>query len=345
MEEKEIVKLFLSHGFQLSQNTIPLIEKNPEKILSEIEKLNPRPFIVTKDHLNRFVDKKEEERTPQIKFLKKFFFEKKELKTEDYIEHFTKIYEELKDILLKKPKLTKLISINKITDETKEFSLISSVRDKGMNNLLVEDVTGETHVFFDEGTKKEFDYIELDDVLGFICKKEDEKIYIKNIIYPEVSVTRKINKTIKEARIFYIFKPSFLDDKEFGKLINVLRNTKKTDPIFVFGDWEDRETLKEFDNVFLILQDSQPCLFEIEDVKILGLPAKNSFENIIDKRLIKIDGLLNIFSIKEIPDIILSSNKETYSKNYKGVTIISNKDQQKYFAINLKSREVEEKNI
>jgi len=83
----------------------------------------------------------------------------------------------------------------------------------------------------------------------------------------------------------------------------------------------------------------------LQNVSILTLPKKFISKNILDKRLIKNNDLLNIFTIDEVPDIILSSEEKTYFKNYKGSTIISNMDQKKYFIINLKTREVEEKKI
>ncbi len=343
MDEQEIVKLFLNHGFQLSQNTLPIIEKDPEKFLSDVEKIEPRPFIVTKEHLEKITETKKEEKLPKVELLEQFSFEKKELRVEDYVKHFTKIYEKIREILLKNTRLTKLVSVNKITDNTKEFSLIASVREKGMNNLLIEDPTGEIHVFFEEDMKKKFDDVQADDIIGLICERKEDKIYVKDVIYPDVSVTREINKTAREIKSLYIYKPSLLDDKEREKLIDELRQTKKTDPVFVYGDWEDREVIKEFDNVFLI--SGEPSLFEIDKVKVLTLPEIDNSENTLNKRLIKGGSLLDVFVVEEVPDIILSSEKETYHKNYKGTTIVSNRDKNRYFVLNLKTREVEEKKI
>ncbi len=62
MEQEEIVKLFIGHGFQLSHNVLPIIEKDPEKFLSDVEKIEPRPFIVTKKHLEKITEIKKEEK-------------------------------------------------------------------------------------------------------------------------------------------------------------------------------------------------------------------------------------------------------------------------------------------
>ncbi|NCS71550.1 MAG: hypothetical protein GW780_05330, partial [Candidatus Aenigmarchaeota archaeon] len=238
MEKQEIVKLFLSHGFQLSESALSLVEENPEKTLSFIQKINPRPFIITKDHLKDVYEEKEEKQT-KVKLVKKFIFQKKDIRVEDYSRYFRNIYDKVKEFLLKNPKLTGLISINKITSNTKDFSLIVLVCDKGQRNLLVEDLTGETHVFFNEKNEKIFDEIDADDILGLVCTKEGENIYAKDLLYPDISITREVNKTKKEIRIFYIYKPSLLCEADFNKLSGILKQTKKTDPIFVFGEWED----------------------------------------------------------------------------------------------------------
>jgi len=124
-----------------------------------------------------------------------------------------------------------------------------------------------------------------------------------------------------------------------------LKQTKKTDPIFVFGEWEDGEVMKEFNNLFLVGENTSHSLFQIENISILTLPKTNSMENILKKRLVKTGELLKTFALEETPDIVLSSEKETYFKNYKGTTIVSNNDQHKYFVLDLKTRDCEEKKI
>jgi len=345
MDNQEIVKLFLTHGFQLSQDTLPLIKNRPEEILSEIEKLKKRPLIITKSNVEKIIESRGERKTSKIILLREFNFEKKELQVEDYVKHFIENYEKIKEILLKNIKLQKLISVNKIINNTKEFSLIVSIRNKSRNNLLVEDTTGEIYVFFDEKIKNRFDLVELDDIIGLLCVKKKEKIFIKDIIYPNISITRKINETKNNVKIFYVYKPSLLSDEDFKKLSALLKETEKKDPIFVYGEYKDKEIMKNFDNLFLISDKSFPSIFQLQNVSILTLPKKFISKNILDKRLIKNNDLLNIFTIDEVPDIIISLEEKTYSKNYKGSTIISNIDQKRYFIINLKTRDVEEKKI
>ncbi|MBD3156147.1 MAG: hypothetical protein GF368_05895, partial [Candidatus Aenigmarchaeota archaeon] len=65
MNKKETIKLFLENGFQLSQEALTKIQKKPDVYLEEIRKFNPRPFIITMNHLKE-IDL--EENGEKIKF-------------------------------------------------------------------------------------------------------------------------------------------------------------------------------------------------------------------------------------------------------------------------------------
>ena len=344
MNKKETIQLYLSNGFQLSGDALSIIQKKPEKCLEEIKKIKPRPFMITKQILEKI---EMEKKSDKIKFelVKEYSPKTGKIKVVDYTKHFGEIYEIIKTILLEKNKLEKLTSVNKITDKSQEFSLLVSVREKHRSNLLVEDTTGETHVFFEEEMKRTIENLEKDDIVGIVCERKDDEIHIKEIIYPGVSITREVGKTEQKIKLFYLYKPSLLEEKKQEKLIEILAKTKKKNPVVIYGDWHDQEVLRGIDNIFLINEDSKNHLFQINEVKILLFSGKNRTENILDKRLIKGDSLLDTFALTEIPDIMLFSDGNTYYKNYKGTSIISNNDKKKYFLLNLNSREVEEMEI
>lgn len=344
MNEKETVKLFLDNGFQLSQEVLPIVNKNPEKYLSLAHNLTPRPFIISRKHLEKAEDIKKTKKI-KVDLIKEFSSQKEKLKTEDYTRCFSETYTKIKEILLNNTQLKKLISVNKITPKTTDFSVIVSVRRKNMNNLVVEDTTGEANIFFDDDLKKEVDEIELDDIIGLKCEKKEGEFYIKKIIYPGIPMTREIKKTKKKINLIYLYKPSTLEEEKQEKLIDILRKTKKTDPIFIYGGWEDEEVIKEFDNIFVIEKEGNSSMFGAGGMNILTLPTKSNPEQILNKRLIKGKGVLGYFVLEYIPDIVLFSNEKTYHKNYHGTTIISNNDRSKYFVVNMKSREIEEKDI
>jgi hypothetical protein len=344
MNKRETIQLYLNNGFQLSGDALSIIQEKPEKYLKEIKKIKPRPFMITRQSLEKIEMVKKPDKI-KLEIVKEYSPKSGKTKVLDYTKHFGEIYETIKTILLKKNNLDKLTSVNKITEKSQEFSLIVSVREKNISNLLVEDTTGETHVFFEKKMKKKIENLEKDDIVGIVCERKDDEIHIKEILYPGLSITREVRKTKQRIKLFYLYKPSLLEEGKQEKLIEILGKTKKEYPVVIYGDWHDQEVLRGIDNIFLVNEDSDPNLFRIGEVKILLFSGKNRIENILEKRLIKGDSLLNTFALTEIPDIMFLSDGNTYYKNYKGTSIISNNDKNKYFLINLNSREVEEIDI
>ncbi|RKY24063.1 MAG: hypothetical protein DRP62_04635 [Planctomycetota bacterium] len=362
MNEREIVKLFLENGFQISVSALSLVKEDPEGILHELKKLRPRPFIVTENHVKKIINEAGGKK-PQIKILKEFHLTKKPIKIEDYTKHFLSRYEKMRNILLKHTSLKRLISINKITPKTQDFSIIGLVREKKTNSLLVEDPTGEIHVFFEDNMKTKFDEIFLDDVIGLKCKRVGEKFYADTVIFPDIPLDRKIHKTENEMKIMVVSNPSTLNDESYQKLVNLANNTKHLSSIFIFWN-EDVESLEELSkfNLINIPKKFSPTIFQVSNVNILAIPKHffNGLNHRINKNILtsmlKKRHVLPTFDLKvhvdtdnlileSVPDIIVSNMNEGFYKNYKGTTIVSNKDAHKIFIIDLKTREVDEKTI
>ncbi|MEM5792850.1 MAG: hypothetical protein QXY45_00615 [Candidatus Aenigmatarchaeota archaeon] len=337
MDKQEVVKFFLSNGFQLSSNVVEKVSQDPHKFLSEFKKINPRPFIITEEHMKKITDKEKIEKQTEIKILFKTTFEKNILKPEDFINCYSKIYEKTSNILSKNKKMDRLITINKITDKTNRFSIIGMVREKTNNNLLVEDKTGELFLFTD-GVNIES--IELDDILGFVCENR-EKVYLREVVYPEIPLGREIGKTEQEIKIFYFYRPSLIQD--LNQVLDDLVKTKNK-IIFVYGDWQDAAVFGNL-NKYLISDEERIVFFDVGGVKILGVFFEIDPIGLINKRMLKSKNPFENFVLEEIPDIILISTKEKYFKNYKGISIISLNQKETYFTINLKTRDIEEKTV
>jgi len=346
MEQKETVKLFIENGFQISNNILEKVSKNPEKIIKKLKTLKPRPFIITEKYLEKIM---EEEET-QIKIIKRFFFDEKEMRVGDYTKLFLLRYDKIKNILSKNKSLDKLISINRL-DGMGEFSIIGIVREKDKKKLLVEDPTGETHVFLKDENKLK--NIILDSVLGFKCKKDGNVYYIEKLIYPDISLAREITKASKKMKIMIISNPSILKGDNYKKLTNFIKITKNLFSIFVFGGWIDEEKIKEFNthDIFTVSDDCKITLLKIEKIKILLIP-KGIAENynsllylLINRSIFSFDpkNQKNIdFILEDIPDILITNINQTFFKNYKGTTIVSISNPKKNFIIDLNTREIEE---
>lgn len=355
MNEEEVIRLFIKNGYQLSKAALPLVLFDPERIILELSKLKPRPLFVTEKHIKELSFKK---KVNEPKLLKEYKTAKKNLKIEDYVNFLLISYEKIKPILLKKIDNEKIISINKISSKSSVFSLIGIVREKGDNTIILEDPSGEACIFFDEELKENFVELSLDDIIGVNCKKNKEKIYAKKIYYPDISSNREINKTLEETKIAVLSDISSLKNE---RLISFLSQIPNLFTVFVFVD-QNKENLEKTSNFDIVKIDkhSNPEIIQIENVKILILPVEyanlerstNKIDitiSLLKRRFITLNSVHNIsdsdFVLDEIPDIIISNFRESGYKNYKGTTIVSNSDSSKIFLIDLKSREIEEKNF
>lgn len=363
MEKEEVVRLFLKNGYQLSKTALSLVLSNPEQIISELKKLKPRPFIVTKKHVKRIL-KEAKKPIPKVEIFKEYRQLKSPIKIDDYVKHFLTRYEKIKNFISKRMDPEKLISINKIAPQSITFSIIGIVREKGRVNLLIEDPTGEVNIFFGEDMKGKFKDIFLDDVIGIKCKKIKDRYYAKNMVYPDILSSREISKTENDVKVMVISNPFSLDDTKYQKLLSLLSTTGSLSSIFLFENGANKklEDFSKFTSIN-ISSKSNPTIYRINNIKILALP-KHFFKKSIGKispiafmvSILKRRYIPTIFDSKphvrgnnfildEIPDIIISNFHESVYKNYKGTTIISNSESSKIYLIDLKTREVTEKII
>jgi len=362
MNEEEIVRIFLENGYQLSKYALPLVSTNPQRIVFELGKLKPRPFIVTAQHVNKILREMERPKL-RVEKIKEYKPLKKPITVEDYTQALHSRYEKIKPILTKRLATDKLMSINKITPKTSIFSVIGVVREKTENNLIVEDPTGEATVYFDGGIKDEIESIIIDDIIGLTCKKIKGRYCTIKVVFPDIASSREINRTVTDTSIVVVYEPLGLENSEYQKLVNILSTTKLSS-VFIFTDFFDERLNKDFSGFGLVSvsKNSYPTLFQIDSVKVLILP-KHFFKSLPEKLdstnfLVSILQRRNIptifspdiyvgntFVLEEPPDIIISNFSESAYKNYKGTTIISNSNSNKIFLVNLKTREVTEKAI
>ncbi len=345
MDEREAVKLFLDNGFQISKDVLPLVISEPQFIINEINKLNPRPFIVTQDHIKKIKNRTEER--IDINDMRIYSYEKKELNINDFANSYAIKYEKLSKLIQKNNNLEKLVSINKITPKTTEFCIIGIVRDKLQNQMVVEDTTGELEIHFDLKLKEKMDDIELDDAAGFKCRRMNSKFNLEHIYYPDIELDRKINRSKNDINIL-LLPDNFVNLELIGDV--------KTNLYFSFDTNSLLLDMKKETEKLVKTEINQPRLIEINTVKTLFLPkifyerhqiTVSSFdiEIFLKKRYIipKNEKIFNTaktdFVLEEIPDMVVTNIEPAICKNYKGTSIISVGDY-KIYSLNLKTREV-----
>ena len=371
MEKSQLIKKFLSEGFQLDSSAIDFLLKNSEKINEIINKLKQtNTLVVTLDVLKNIFPEK-----TKIEVLKEYK-PKKSFTIEDLTEFFLNRYYQIKEFLSKRIELVNLISIKKITTKTTKFSIIAMVKKISPNKIFVEDNTGSLELSLKEGDKF---YLTEDEVLGIVVRKQNEEFYVENIYFPDFSL-KKPSYTSNEINCFFI--PA-VRLREFS-LKNFLDDIRKDNNVFfVFIDNEKLSEIKgklenlPKENTFLFFSpDSEsfsrnevgfeayyyPCAIKIDNLilffypgyflenysKYWNLTEEQTFLNLIKKRHLNPNFKFSKkifqedpFLLNLDPDIIYVNNSnQTNEINYKSRTFIfTGKADPIIYKINLKTRE------
>ena len=252
-----------------------LVDKNIEKIkpiLFELE--GDKKRLVEKYFVNISVSvevKKEtsvEEKIQEgkkiergsVKILSSPVLASQKLTVKDFIKHFRNRYNFMKNILQNKPELENLISIDKISGNNRNFSIIGIVSNKSITknkNLLleVEDLTGKIKLLINHNREEVFEKakeILLDDVVGFRVSGTSEILFCNDLVYPDLVLSEK-HRTDEEVYAlftsdFHLGSGNFLEEN-FNKFIcwlngegcdeNQKQTLKKIKYLFVIGDSVD----------------------------------------------------------------------------------------------------------
>lgn len=375
MDKPEIVKLFLGKGHQIDEKGLEYIFYNQEKIgllLNLLEIKQTKEPIITFETIKQFLEKP----LPKIEIVKKKSELKKTLLVENYVNHFNKKYEKIKKILESRLDLVNPISIGKISNKTKKFSIIVFVKEKFEDNrsILAEDSTGETVLFFKEKAKGEFNNLLLDDLIGLVCERINNEIYIERTVWPDIPLKREINKTKDE--IYCLFLSGLdVDDEKFKKesykkflewiekanyenlLIfsfseNGIAIMNKND-IVLGGEAELNKmplplALKIGNQISILLANDR---FLLDYKKTLNTASENTLLSLLKRR--DLDPSLlhgkqlyedDPYSIDTVPDIFVSDVfGEISSTNYKSTSLLSTGSFLStpfFWLVNLKNREV-----
>jgi len=246
MEKKQIVGLFLERGLTIDPKGLDYFYENPEQLDVFLEKINQQKIKPTSINLEVIKNTLE---TSAIKIKEAKIFTNKTISVNDVSRILTERYEKIQKYFSKRIDLVNPISINKISEKTKRFSLIIIVREKDEKDkmLLVEDFTGETNVLVDNTS---FNSILCDEVLGMVCEKYDNKIKAINILWPDIPLKREISRT--EEDVCCIFLSDLHLEQDFEeKTDNLLKEIQQLNYkqlyVFLFGkNASEKKTLEDF---------------------------------------------------------------------------------------------------
>ncbi|HLD41815.1 MAG TPA: hypothetical protein VJB06_02170 [archaeon] len=299
MEKSEIVNKFLEQGFlispgfldQLTEEKInlllPTLKTKNTLVLSQIEE--PETAIPQKhtEPQKKDAPTLSKPEDTEITFTIKKSEQPKNLSVKDFVQYYNNKYTILKNILC-----TKLnpVSINKLSN-IPSATVIGLISEKITQGYLIEDPTGKLEIIYEKHLPK-------NSVFGFTGDIKEGKMIVTAVSCPDIPLDKKI-KTSNLNLSFYFEKGSPLikanktkEIKDF-KLPAAIKVSKASEI-----------------NILVFKPETQIKKTEaIEFLKFRCLPETTApNENHI---------------ISEEPDIFWIIQKDSWSENYKGVTIIS----------------------
>jgi DNA polymerase II small subunit len=265
--DAESIKLFLDKVKILFKKKFInkfLIEKNKEKVfklLKEISLLKEKNLdnLIQDLNLENENHFKEEvilssSKEGQVKIISSFPCIGKSLEVKDFVNHFRKRYEFMKNLMQEYSDLENLVSIGKISDNKQKFSVIGMVLNKRVTknkNLIleIEDLTGKMNIVINsekEDLMKESEDITLDSVIGFKGVGNREIMFVNQIIFPEIRLEKRKKSPVEEYALFtgdiHFGSKNFLY-KSFNKFIEYLNGNlgnkeevEKIKYLFIVGD-------------------------------------------------------------------------------------------------------------
>ncbi len=338
MDAAEVLKKFLTQGLQLDLESLNFFTTSPDKInifLETIGKEAVRPSTITKKEIQKLLP----ESDAKIKIVEMFPTIHETLTVEEMTEMFQKQYEQIKKLLSNRVDLPNTISINKISDRIKQFSVVATVLEIDGRILTLEDSTGKISTRLAAEVEQEAGLLILDETAGFVCEKTEDDIIIKKIIQPDITFKKEIKKTTEDTLV--LFSPS-------EKIQEINAQIK-----FFF---QQNEIKVIMNSSVQILPD--PCIIDISDVKIflssgkdlenfknkLGVSSARVLLNLVKKRLLHPSKpFIRDTFFEEIPDIfVVNFFGEAEDIKYKGTEFLSlgSEDSSRVgWIVNLRTRE------
>ena len=355
MDKPTILRMFLSLGTQVDTDALNTLAAKPDVLERALKtEKSELPSVITSEFLES---------------LSQIALPDEKISINQLSQVLNYRYGFLRNILAGKAELTNLVSINKVSEKLKQFSVIGVVVSKA-NMLTVEDTTGQTDFLVDEESAK---YIIEDEVIGIVCERRGETNHVKSIVYPDIPLKKEAIKSENLENCIFISdihmdSPKF-NENHYKTLLNWLEEQKNL-KIFVIGGISKNQGditrfLSDIPKPIQIYSEetisNSLISTKVENIQISitygaflqyymrlwGTPASTTLVNLIKKRnlnpLILPEFYNNALLLENIPDIlVVGGTGKSESTNYKGTTILTNGSfltEPIYWLINLQTRE------
>ncbi|MFH1364026.1 MAG: hypothetical protein ABIH52_00035 [Candidatus Aenigmatarchaeota archaeon] len=306
MDKKKVVQKFLDSGFLVSPKMLDKIDES--NIDNHIERAKQ---VVVKEDINKG------EKTNKTKTGVEVIFRKRRAKNmltvQDFMKYYNKIYDHLRNILLKKTNAT---SINKIANISSEVTVIGMIKEISAHGFVLEDPTGQVEVMANQVPSA-------NSVISVTGVVRENKLFKKEIVYPDVPLPKVISTM--DARLLLSTDKDIIKNNPHDIVISTTENKDKSVHKISFTPiWAD--IMKDEKKITILIFTPETPIEESNAVDVLRariLPVKTINPN-------------NNILIDDVPDIFWIIQENEWIKNYKGITIISS---DKSTSINLKTRE------
>jgi DNA polymerase II small subunit len=173
----------------------------------------------------------------------------KKIEVIDFVDNFRARYVQLQKILMARPNLQGLMSINKISNNRQNLSIIGMVAEKRTTKnkniiIRVEDLTGEINVLVNMNREEVFakaEELQLDDVVGIRASGNRDMLFVQDILFPDAFVPEKV-KFDEDICI------GFLSDMHAGSKMHLKKGVEKFINWINSGD----ETAKKIRYLFFV---------------------------------------------------------------------------------------------
>ncbi|MBS3107763.1 DNA-directed DNA polymerase II small subunit [Candidatus Woesearchaeota archaeon] len=199
--KQEIVTELIKAGVLITPDFLQnnLIDENLLNSYTKIE-------TIPEDESNNLIDVK-----TKVEIIFNYNKATKKKDISHFVSYFRKRYETLSNLLMRRPELANVISINRLWNkQLKEtvaiIGLVSSKEEtkNGHFILEIEDLTGKIKVLINKERKEIAKNIILDEVIGVIGSIGDKIVFSSEIIYPDVPLTKELKKSPDEICAAFI---------------------------------------------------------------------------------------------------------------------------------------------
>jgi len=337
-DKRKIIREYLKKGHLVSPEFIESLEKKSVK---------------DKQGEDNLIGERNEEppcySEGRVVILKNYKEKFKKRSVEDFVSYFRNRFEGIKNILINRPELQNLISINKLKTYPvgKEVSVMGLVSEKSITKtgniiLIIEDITGKVKVVVSKNKKETYDVaneLVLDEVVGIKGSSNTDIIFVNEIYHPDIPSNQEIKKSPDESYCVFTgdshFGLSNFLEKDFKRFISWLKGeygneeqrkiSNKVKYLFIAGDLVEGIGIYPNQDKDLVIDDikkqyayAAELLSEIpKRVKIIICPGNHDAMRISEPQLI-FDGkyaqslfeLENVFCVTNPSLINIHSSKD-----------------------------------